>query len=225
MKILKGPSDEETFEMLSEHDTFEQIKICEENLLNQKFYPSELEINNAFKTLGLRQLIAKSIEVNRFDYFKLVIDHGVSFSTIIVSCNKDLISIKNYIILHHRISMIKYYLEKHNFKNINDPIHDNDTFLILAIHRFRSYKQNDENGINFVRYLVEHGADVNHIGNSGYTPLYLACCRGYRDIIKYLILQGADINYKRVGRTVFDCLTDKNLLSFINEIIELKETC
>jgi len=55
-----------------------------------------------------------------------------------------------------------------------------------------------------VKYLVEHGADVNYEGYSGQTSLLIACekCEireeernAYMNIIKYLIEHGADINH------------------------------
>lgn len=45
-----------------------------------------------------------------------------------------------------------------------------------------------------VKYLIEHGADVNKANKNGLTPLYMAAERGYEDIVKYLISHGADID-------------------------------
>jgi len=47
---------------------------------------------------------------------------------------------------------------------------------------------------NIVRYLVEHGADINK--GDGSTPLHLACEKGHKNIVKYLVEHGADINNK-----------------------------
>jgi len=55
-----------------------------------------------------------------------------------------------------------------------------------------------------VKYLVEHGADVNEAGiiyccyyyfdNRILTPLMVACSIGNLNIVKYLVEHGADIN-------------------------------
>jgi len=48
-----------------------------------------------------------------------------------------------------------------------------------------------------IKYLVEHGADVNKENDYGVTPLFNACSGGYEAITKYLVEQGADINKKK----------------------------
>jgi len=45
-----------------------------------------------------------------------------------------------------------------------------------------------------VKYLVEHGADINKKDNEGLTPLDVVTYRGHKDnidIIKYLVEHGA----------------------------------
>ncbi len=38
-----------------------------------------------------------------------------------------------------------------------------------------------------VKYLIEHGLDINEEDNDGYTPLLVACQYGYISIVKYLV--------------------------------------
>ncbi|ORX82475.1 ankyrin, partial [Anaeromyces robustus] len=47
-----------------------------------------------------------------------------------------------------------------------------------------------------VKYLVEHGADVNKQSNDSTTPLFYACINGHENIVKYLVEHGADVNKK-----------------------------
>jgi ankyrin repeat protein len=51
----------------------------------------------------------------------------------------------------------------------------------------------DEN-MTVVRYLVEHGADVNARGDGYGHPLHEASFRGYEIIVCYLVEHGADVN-------------------------------
>ncbi|CAF5162013.1 unnamed protein product, partial [Rotaria sp. Silwood1] len=49
------------------------------------------------------------------------------------------------------------------------------------------------------RLLVEAGLNVNYQiegtgETAGRTPLFCACAKGFQDIVKYLIEQGADVN-------------------------------
>ncbi|KFM68369.1 Protein fem-1-like protein, partial [Stegodyphus mimosarum] len=47
---------------------------------------------------------------------------------------------------------------------------------------------------NVVKYLVSHGADVNHSTKTNSTPLRAACFDGRLDIIQYLVENGANIH-------------------------------
>lgn len=47
---------------------------------------------------------------------------------------------------------------------------------------------------DFVKWLVEHGADVNAKTNKGWSSLYIACLRRNYDIVKFLIDNNADTN-------------------------------
>eukprot|EP00833_Pecoramyces_ruminatium_P002196 jgi/Orpsp1_1/1176228/evm.model.c7180000056874.1 len=46
---------------------------------------------------------------------------------------------------------------------------------------------------NMVKYLIEHGADINKENHRWETPLFRACSTGNENLVKYLIEHGADI--------------------------------
>jgi len=48
--------------------------------------------------------------------------------------------------------------------------------------------------IDYVKYFVELGVDIDKENEYGNSPLTLACRCGHEDIVKYLIERGADIN-------------------------------
>ena len=53
-----------------------------------------------------------------------------------------------------------------------------------------------------VKYLVEHGADVNKEDKDGKTPLFGACWEGHENIVKYLVEHRANVNEEdEDGRT------------------------
>ncbi len=47
---------------------------------------------------------------------------------------------------------------------------------------------------DIVRFLVESGANINHLNTNGSTPLIEAIGRDNRVLVKHLISQGADVN-------------------------------
>jgi uncharacterized protein len=72
-------------------------------------------------------------------------------------------------------------------KNADNPLKYGYTLLMVAC----------ENGdINWVKSLIENGANVNHKNDCGRTPLMQAAHNGHLPIIKLLLVKGADINTK-----------------------------
>lgn len=72
-----------------------------------------------------------------------------------------------------------FYLIERGFTNTNVS-----QFLLPA-----SYDGN----LEMVRYLVEHGADVDYFDNY-FTSLMLACSKGNLEMVRYLVEHGADVN-------------------------------
>ncbi|MDR1959093.1 MAG: ankyrin repeat domain-containing protein, partial [Planctomycetaceae bacterium] len=79
--------------------------------------------------------------------------------------------------------------------------------VIVAIIVFKKPKNKDiaiqlndaasEGRLDTVKYLIDHGADVNvKYNNDGWTPLTFAANKGHLDVVKYLIDHGADVNVK-----------------------------
>lgn len=74
-----------------------------------------------------------------------------------------------------------------------------------------------------VKLLVKNGADLNQKMETSeqLTPLCLAARRGSKNILKYLIEMGADINYQnKNGKTPLMIAVEKNLLNNIKIILD-----
>jgi ankyrin repeat protein len=80
---------------------------------------------------------------------------------------------------------------------------DNRTPLIVAV-------TSDQAGVDMMRLLIEHGADVNAVKekayeeiayeeHANYTVLAFAVQQGTLDTVKLLIEAGADVDYQREG--------------------------
>lgn len=70
---------------------------------------------------------------------------------------------------------------------------DKDKRTPLSIAAEKGYE-------SIVKYLIEHGADVNKVGMSnGPTPLFMALYNGNENIVKYLVEHGADVNKECKG--------------------------
>lgn len=70
-----------------------------------------------------------------------------------------------------------------NLNDINHHTYDDDQPLHVACTR---------GSLEEATILVENGADINGIGDMGYTPLHYAVASGNSELIKYLLSKGAD---------------------------------
>jgi uncharacterized protein len=89
----------------------------------------------------------------------------------------------------------------------NIPTAMGSTPLMLAagaatdVQRARSIEERGL-AVETARYLVEHGADVNAVGEFGWTPLHAASYQGLTDVIELLVSKGAKLETKdKLGQT------------------------
>jgi ankyrin repeat protein len=89
----------------------------------------------------------------------------------------------------------------------NIPTAMGTTPLMLAagagtdVQRARSIEERGL-AVETARYLLEHGADVNAVGEFGWTPLHAASYQGLTDVIELLVSKGANLEAKdKLGQT------------------------
>jgi uncharacterized protein len=89
----------------------------------------------------------------------------------------------------------------------NIPTAMGTTPLMLAagagtdVQRARSIEER-EMAVETARYLLEHGADVNAVGEFGWTPLHAAAYQGLTDVIELFVSKGAKLEAKdKLGQT------------------------
>jgi len=70
--------------------------------------------------------------------------------------------------------------------------------------------------VETVSMLIEHGADVNIITNNGFTPLCLACIRNKTDLVRLLLLSGAD---RHCNGKLNEILSNKKIREEIKEML------
>ncbi len=89
----------------------------------------------------------------------------------------------------------------------NIPTAYGTTALMLAagagtdVQRARSIEERGM-AVETARYLLDHGADVNAVGEFGWTPLHCAAYQGLTDVIELLVDRGAKTETKdKLGQT------------------------
>jgi ankyrin repeat protein len=118
-------------------------------------------------------------------------------------------------ICHNRTTIFDYLVvQKHCNLNFVDgyetPLHyaaweDNFEFVRVLVEHGANINQCDEDGNtalmratseNVWKYLLEQGSNINKKNSDGSTPLHLAILNNYYEALKYLIKKGADVNEK-----------------------------
>lgn len=95
-----------------------------------------------------------------------------------------------YLIVKEDYSLAQYLVEKSN--NIDLKSSDGDTALTMTLSRVG--KDNDE-ASRLAKLLIEKGANVNVVTNSGFTPLWYAALNENEELVKLLVEKGADVNF------------------------------
>jgi len=151
---------------------------------------------------------------NCFAIIKYLVDHGADVNEkgkngdtpLIIACNEGhLNSAKTYIrsTLTTKLNEVEKGKNKPTKKDepqniepvptsdeINKP--ENKKNDISGSGQPQKWEDRDE----IIKYLIDHGADVNAKSKDGETPLIITCKRQNGCIVKYLIDNGADMNIK-----------------------------
>ena len=85
-----------------------------------------------------------------------------------------------------RREAVKILAERHGITKVDEVYEDGETLLSRAA--------GCESCLELLRLLIAAGADVNHAGNDGATPLYHACTAFNTDGVRLLVEGGADVN-------------------------------
>jgi len=106
-------------------------------------------------------------------------DNEIILQLLLYYKNKKAISTLD---LHQQIS-----IEKYKILTNTKYSHNINKYLI------NEFNKNDIN-INIVKYLVEHGVDINEETLYDITPIFEACSSWNETLVKYLVEHGVDIN-------------------------------
>jgi len=90
-------------------------------------------------------------------------------------------------------------------------IMSNNQYIISTNHSMENFqyyfvKVCEDGKENIIKYLIEHGADINKAYQFKENTLHCACQKGNEKIVKYLIENGADVNkVNRYNETPLYC--------------------
>jgi ankyrin repeat protein len=180
LKVLKGPSDDETFDALKDKSASRIYADCLNFNLGEKYFDLAVD-KGLLDGLTDVEVLNKAMYVGSLKYVKNVIEKGINInstlqyerSILMTACSKGYTDI------------VEYLIEKG--ANINKKTKAGNTALIYSI---------GENGLEIVKLLVEHGAKINDQDSEGNCALNYAAERGLLDIIKYLVEHGANTNLR-----------------------------
>jgi len=106
----------------------------------------------------------------------------------------------------HRNKTLVEYINNLGNIDINKEICWDKTLLYVKC-------ENKDKDNDMVKFLIEHGVNVNKENKDGGTPLFFACENGDIDMVKFLVEHDADVNKENNNRETslfFACKNGKN---------------
>ena len=84
-------------------------------------------------------------------------------------------------------------------------INDADVSIKTAIGRYVYHNTAYNGNLNILKILVSHNSiHVNDVDNENFTALHLAVRQNHEDVVKYLLVKGADVATKTdIGRSIY----------------------
>ena len=215
LKHLPPPTDKETEEGLKEYDALKRLELCIKNNLDKKYYPSQEEIFNEFKSMKLHDVMVNSIKLNYLNGVKYALNHGYDVDgEKIKKIDNPLI----YAIWSKKPEIASYLIEKG--ANVNCFALEKPYYTPLQIASKNGY-------IDIVEKLLKNGADINIKNIDRLNALSYAIDYNHLDVVKLLINNGSIIDNSRdaYGYTILDLARYKPeiknyLLSINNSLTE-----
>ena len=189
------------------------FELYKENLLNPDLLNYIILQSNY--NLEISSLLIKTlIKDNKNDLLDVIFkrikifDFEIIMELLLHYKNREPMSIEY---LRHRISRDDYKLSKTNYLDdarIDDDYSDDELDDAFEEVRYSCntylYDSCLRGNMRTIRFLIEHGIDINKEDFSGKTALFFACKGGEVSVVKYLVKHGMNLNkVDRFGRTIF----------------------
>lgn len=176
LRVLKGPSDDETFEI----PPLERIKLVKFNRIDKKFYPSNEELDKATDKMEYIDILNLGIDYDIVYLVKKAIEEGGVDIEI-----KDKQGYTPFLksFYYETTNVLKYLVKKG--ANVN---------ALVKLHKSPLMSASENNEFEIVKLLVENGVDVNYLDSDHRTALFSASEKLNFEIVKYLLNNGAKIN-------------------------------
>lgn len=122
---------------------------------------------------------------NKYDMIDLFLRYGVDINRKYETGDYTIIWIA---LVKNDLSLVKYLYERGARLDTTDTLSNN--ILLYYINTINGNKD----AYPIIKFLVEHGVDINYENKKGYTPLTEAIKINDIDLVKYLVELGANVN-------------------------------
>jgi ankyrin repeat protein len=104
----------------------------------------------------------------------------------------------SYAVKYWNFPVVKYLIQKGADINCRFHIHGYTPLsqVISEQGDYREFSVIETDKLERIKFLVDNGANINCISNSGTSLLMQVCSKNYVKIAQFLLERGADINYK-----------------------------
>ena len=103
-----------------------------------------------------------------------------------------------------RVANLRYHIRIGEYQKAKATLHDFGIDATDGDARTALISAVNENNLDFIKWLLDHGANINHQDRTGYSALHFIAQDKQVDLAKYFLDKGADPNLKDIhGNTPF----------------------
>lgn len=176
MKILKGPTDEETDELLQKLTAVEKVCLC---------------LSHPIPTEYIRSIIDRGImdDLDGEDIFLLCKQYSLGDKYFQLAIDKGLFNHQS--LFYNRLqSAVESNSIQYVIRELT-PCIDDIRFQDMVNHLLISASQ--YGSLDVIKYLISIGADVSFVNHKNETPLLNAALNGKMEVVRFLVENGADV--------------------------------
>lgn len=185
LKYLLPPTDEETEDALNKMSSQEIYKNCIKYDLGEKSFQKAVDKGLFNENTSPNTMLLIAGQCGSLNYIKKALKNGADVNFNSSDINPVLIKSSQ----KGRLDIVKYLIEKCE-ADVNIKTKHDYTLLMSACN-------GDVEHLDIVKYLVEHGANINYTNdNFNNNALSYAISNDYYSSAEYLIKNGADLELK-----------------------------
>lgn len=172
-------------------EIYKDAVLKDDDILVEKLFQNGLDPNHIFQqknVLNGKPLIYFAIQRRASKVIKKLVEHKVKLNPVKEGDFSPLaFALQNNTVMNKDLKLL--ITLGANIKELDQKEGKDGSLNLLLKSRTK-----DNSVLIMVKYLIEQGAEIDHIGQDGFTPLMLACINRDKEVMKWFLYLDANIN-------------------------------